>query len=232
MNKKNIVIGIEGLVGAGKTSISRELLKYIPNSIIIHGGNIYRAIAFGIVKSGLGLEELTKIMNNEDVLEMMEKLNIEVRLEDRETVIYIKNQKMEEKDLQAAFVSLAVSKLSSVADNTRLYKFGKDLINTFRKDYNVILSSRDIMKMYPEVTYHLFITASLEERVNRKYIQYNEILPKEKIKENILMRDDIQERSGFYKKYDNTIVIDVTNCKSVEESTNEVLKYIKLEALV
>ena len=44
MKEENIVIGIEGLVGTGKTSISRELLKYIPNSIILHGGNIYRAI--------------------------------------------------------------------------------------------------------------------------------------------------------------------------------------------
>ena len=29
MENKNIVIGIEGLVGSGKTSISKELLKYI-----------------------------------------------------------------------------------------------------------------------------------------------------------------------------------------------------------
>ena len=32
--ENNITIGIEGLVGAGKTSICRELLKKVPNSII------------------------------------------------------------------------------------------------------------------------------------------------------------------------------------------------------
>ena len=42
----NIVIGIEGLVGSGKTSICRELLKLIPNSIILHGGNLYRGIVY------------------------------------------------------------------------------------------------------------------------------------------------------------------------------------------
>ena len=31
--ENNITIGIEGLVGAGKTSICRELLKKVPNSI-------------------------------------------------------------------------------------------------------------------------------------------------------------------------------------------------------
>ena len=45
---ENIVIGIEGTVGAGKTSICRELLRDIENSIIIHGGEIYRAIVYGI----------------------------------------------------------------------------------------------------------------------------------------------------------------------------------------
>ena len=44
MMEKNLVIGIEGLVGAGKTSICRELLRYIPNSIVLHAGHIYRAI--------------------------------------------------------------------------------------------------------------------------------------------------------------------------------------------
>ena len=33
----NIVIGIEGTVGSGKTSICRNLLDKIENSIILHG---------------------------------------------------------------------------------------------------------------------------------------------------------------------------------------------------
>lgn len=47
MKEENIVIGIEGMVGSGKTSICRKLLDYIPNSIILHGGNIYRAVVYG-----------------------------------------------------------------------------------------------------------------------------------------------------------------------------------------
>ena len=42
--EKNLVIGIEGLVGAGKTSICKELLNYIPNSIVLHAGNIYNIL--------------------------------------------------------------------------------------------------------------------------------------------------------------------------------------------
>ena len=218
---ENIVIGIEGTVGAGKTSICRELLKDIENSIILHGGEIYRAIVYGMMQ--------TKIENtqNLDAFDIMKKLGIEIKLENKETVIYMNGKKVDEKDLQSKKSSMAVSKVSNTADNTRLYQFGKELIGKYREKYNVILSSRDIIKMYPDVTYHFFIDASIEERTNRKYMQYNKEIPKEQIKEMIQVRDELQEKSGYYKIYPQTKVIDVTKCKSAKESEKLVLENMK-----
>ena len=218
---ENIVIGIEGTVGAGKTSICRELLKDIENSIILHGGEIYRAIVYGMMQ--------TKIENtqNLDAFDIMKKLGIEIKLENKETVIYMNEKKVDEKDLQSKKSSMAVSKVSNIADNTRLYQFGKELIDKYREKYNVILSSRDIVKMYPDVTYHFFIDASIEERTNRKYMQYNKEIPKEQIKEMIQVRDELQEKSGYYKIYPQTKVIDVTKCKSAKESEKLVLENMK-----
>ena len=221
MKKDNIVIGIEGTVGAGKTEICKKLLDKIENSIIIHGGNIYRAIAYGIIKSNI------KNVENLDVFEIMKKLKIEIKLEDRQTVMYMQGNKIEEKDLQSRQSSMAVSTISSIANNKKLYEYGKELIGKFREKYNIILSSRDIVKMYPEVTYHFFIDAALEERTNRKYMQYNKEIPKEQIKEMIVKRDELQEKSGYYKIYPQTKIIDVTKCKNVEESTQEVLKNMR-----
>jgi len=218
----NIVIGIEGTVGAGKTSICRKLLDKIDNSIILHGGNIYRAIVYGMSKS----RKINK-KENLDAFEIMKELGIEIKLEDRETVIYMNGKKVDEEVLQSQKASMAVSQISNIANNEKLYKFGKDLIDGFRKDYNIILSSRDIVKMYPDVTYHFFIDASLEERTNRKFMQYNKEIPKEQIREMIQTRDELQENSGYYKKYPQTITIDVTNCKNIEQSTELVLENIK-----
>jgi len=235
---ENIVIGIEGLVGAGKTTISKELLNEIPNSIILHGGNIYRAVVWTIMNSGINLEEMDIKTKDIDPFEVLKKHNLSVEIENRESVIYLNGKKVSEEDLQSESSSLGVSKMSKVANNENLYKFGKSIISGFKEKYNVILSSRDIVKMFPEVDYHFFITASLEERTRRKCIQYTKNEEKtdlenfkKSIRDNIEKRDKLQEEAGYYKIYDQTIVIDVTEDSSAKESAQKLMKYIKVPSM-
>ena len=223
---KNKVIGIEGYVGAGKTSICRELLNLIPNSIILEGGNLYRAIVYALMTSGINLEDLKKNMQHVDIKSVMEKLKIEIKIENRDTIILIDGKEIEEEKIQSAKSSTAVSEISKVADNKNFYVFGKKIIDQFKEKYNVIVSGRDLMKIYPELDYHIFVTASLDERVKRKCIQYNGKCDEDEIRNNIIERDKLQEEAGYYKIYDKTIVVDVTNCKSAKESANEVLSKI------
>lgn len=226
----NIVIGIEGLVGTGKTSICRNLLNHIPNSIILHGGNLYRGIVFALMNSSenIDINNLKQNIKNVDIKDVMDKLKVELKLENRESVIYVAGKKIDEENLQSKEASLAVSVAGRNANNIQLYKFGEEIINFFKNKFIVIVSGRDLMKIYPNLDYHFFITASIEERVKRKMNQYGTDSKYEEIKQNILERDKLQEEAGYYKKYDNTIEVDVTECKSAEESTIKVLKYIKL----
>lgn len=222
------VIGIEGLVGAGKTSICRELVKMDEDAILLNGGNLYRAIVYMLLKKESNLFKLRKLTKNIDIKKYMDDLNIEIKIENRESIVYIDGKKANEEDLQSKASSLAVSIVGGIADNTKLFEYSRDLINDLKKDYNVIVSGRSLMKIYPDLDYHLFITASLNERVKRKCIQYNEDKNKKEVKHNIIKRDRLQKLAGFYKIYPNTIQIDVTDCATVEESTERVLEYIKI----
>ena len=170
--EKNIVIGIEGYVGAGKTSICKELLNRIPNSIIIHGGNLYRTIVYALLNLGKSKEVLSSKLKNVDIKQIMDKFNITIKLENRETVFYINGKLAKEEDIQSAESSMAVSMIGGIADNTKLFEFARNLIENFKKEYNVILSGRALMQIYPDLDYHFLVTASLNERVNRKYMQY------------------------------------------------------------
>ena len=225
----NKVIAIEGLVGAGKTSICRELLNRIPNSVLINGGNIYRSIVFAMMQKGNEVEELKAQGKNLDIKEMMDLFDVHIKIENNETIMYIGNKKINEDDIQSKEASLAVSKIGGSADNKNLFIFSRNLIDELKEKHNIILSGRSLMKIYPDSDYHLFITASLDARVKRKCNQYNNEKTYEEIKENIETRDKLQEEAGFYEYSSITQEIDVTECKSVEESTNKVLNYIKIE---
>lgn len=226
--EKNIVIGIEGYVGAGKTSICKELLNRIPNSIIIHGGNLYRTIVYALLNLGKSKEVLSSKLKNVDIKQIMDKFNITIKLENRETVFYINGKLAKEEDIQSAESSMAVSMIGGIADNTKLFEFARNLIKNFKKEYNVILSGRALMHIYPDLDYHFLVTASLNERVNRKYMQYEGKVSKEEVEKNIVERDRLQEKAGFYKKYDKTIEVDVTDCTTIAKSTDKLMEHIKL----
>lgn len=225
---EHIVIGIEGLVGSGKTSICRELLSKIPNSVIMHGGNLYRGIIYAFMSKNKNIKELKDI----DITKVMKELDVKIELENNETVVYVGNNKIEEEKLQNEETSMAVSVASNIANNVELFIFARNIINNLKEKYNVIVSGRALMEIYPDLDYHFFITASLEERAKRKLKQYNNEVSLEELKEHIAKRDELQEKTGFYKIYPNTITVDVTKCKTALDSTDKVCKYIKETATI
>ena len=225
---EHVVIGIEGLVGAGKTSICRELIKILPNTILLNGGNLYRAIVYVMMKSGANLDKLKAQAKEIDIKTVMDLFHIELKIENNETKIYMDGHIIEEEELQSRQASLAVSEVGGKANNEALFIFARNLIEHLKIEHNIIVSGRSLMQIYPKTDYHFFITASLEERARRKSIQYKGETDIEELVNHIAKRDELQKQAGFYELSANTICIDVTECKTVEESTSKVLSHIKL----
>ena len=147
----NIVIGVEGLVSSGKTSMCKELIKLIPNSIYIDAGYIYRGIVLAIVQNKIDLSK-----NTLNPLELMQKLKVEFKIENNIAQIYIDGKKIDESLLESADNSMSVSEIASNFDNKPLFKFSKIMIDNFKKSYNIIFSGRDVLDMYHEMNIHLF----------------------------------------------------------------------------
>ena len=225
---QNMVIGIEGLVGSGKTSICRELLKKIPNSVLLNAGNLYRAIVYTMMQNGATLINLKRSGKSLDIREMIDLLKIEVKVENQETVVYSNGESLKEEDLQSKETSLAVSEVSHTANNEKAFAFVYELVEQLKKQYHVIFSGRATMKIYPKCDYHFFVIADLDKRVERKCRQYKNQEKEQEIRNNIIKRDELQRKSGFYEYSPITVEIDVTDCQTVEDSTNKVLHQIKM----
>ena len=223
---KNIVIGIEGMVGAGKTSICDELLNLIPNSIFVDGSKIYRALieALHMEKDNINSLEQMAMLTPFDLLK---KLQVEFKIEDRKTVIYIAGKKVNEEAMKSMQNSIGVSKMANQADNSKLFAFAHQIIQEYSKKFNIIVSARDLVKIYPEMDLHIFITASLEERVQRRYNQLKGEYTIDEVRNSIIQRDILHEKSGFNETFDKTVKVDVTGDSSAKESAKKIFdKYI------
>ena len=247
----NIVIGIEGMVGAGKTSICDELLNLIPNSIFVDGSKIYRALieALHMAKTSLKFEEdclENKELKSEDTassakkisifdginsleqmamltpFDLLKKLQVEFKIEDRKTVIYIAGKKVDEEAMKSMQNSIGVSKMANMADNSKLFAFAHQIVQEYSKNFNLIVSARDLVKIYPEMDLHIFITASLEERVQRRYNQLKGKYTIDEVRNSIVERDILHEKAGFNETFDKTVKIDVTEDASAKESAKKI----------
>ena len=247
----NIVIGIEGMVGAGKTSICDELLKLIPNSIFVDGSKIYRALieALHMAKTSLKFEEdclENKELKSEDTassakkisifdginsleqmamltpFDLLKKLQVEFKIENRKTVIYIAGKKIDEEAMKSMQNSIGVSKMANMADNSKLFAFAHQIVQEYSKNFNLIVSARDLVKIYPEMDLHIFITASLEERVQRRYNQLKGKYTIDEVRNSIVERDILHEKAGFNETFDKTVKIDVTEDASAKESAKKI----------
>ena len=222
----NIVVGIEGMVGAGKTSICDELLNLIPNSIFVDGSKIYRALieALHMAKDNINSLEQMAILTPFDLLK---KLQVEFKIEDRKTVIYIAGKKVNEEAMKSMQNSIGVSKMANQEDNSKLFAFAHQIIQEYSKKFNIIVSARDLVKIYPEMDLHIFITASLEERVQRRYNQLKGEYTIDEVRNSIIQRDILHEKSGFNETFDKTVKVDVTGDSSAKESAKKIFdKYI------
>lgn len=225
----NIVIGIEGQVASGKTSICKELVNMIPNSIFIDGGNIYRGIVEALALAHI---EPTKMGKDLDPLEIMKKLKVEFKIENKMTEIYIAGNKISEDIIQNAHNAVEVSKMANTSDNSHLFTFARNIIEQYKQKYNIIVSARELLDIYPNMDCHVFITATLEERIKRRYAQYNGKYTVEEITKMIESRDKLHEQSGFNKKGAKTITVDVTESKNAKEAAEKILKTAKEKGLI
>ena len=231
MQNRNIVIGIEGMVASGKTSICKELIKIIPNSIFIDGGNTYRGIAMALAQSNIDISSKNNI-EGVNPLQLMQMLKVEFKIENNITEVYIANNKICEDEIQNMQNSMSVSKIASTNDNHSLFEFARKIIENYHQKYNIIVSARDLVDIYPDMDCHVYVTASLEERTKRRFKQYNGIYTMDNIREIIVERDSIHEKAGFNKTCQNTIRVDVTDCINAEESARKILKFAKEKGLL
>jgi len=216
IEKKLPVIALDGPAGSGKSTVARLVAKRLGINYIDTGA-MYRAVTL------MALRENTDTKNEEALVALAKRCNVELRFEEKGSKIFVNGQDVTE-DIRLP----EVSKLSSdIADSTGVRKYLVSLQQKMGGAGGVILDGRDIGSLvFPDAEFKFFLDASVEERAKRRF---KELKAKgieqslEEVKKDILARDrrDKERPFGALKLVPDAVKVDTT-----ELSTEEVVNII------
>lgn len=159
-----ITIAIDGFSSTGKSTVAKRLAKAL-GYIYVDSGAMYRAVTLYAMQNGLiekeGFDE-QQLINQLDEIKISFKFNEDLGFAE----VYLNNKNVE-KAVRTLEVSQFVSQVATVS------KVREQLVlqqQNFGKDKGVVMDGRDIgTVVFPEAELKLFMTASAEQRAQRRY---------------------------------------------------------------
>lgn len=211
------VIAIDGPAGAGKSTIAKKLADSIGYTYI-DSGAMYRALTLKVLRENISMTDLDKIIS------LADKTDIDFR----ENSIYI-DGKAADAEIREEKVNRNVSYIAAIPEVRKLMV---ELQRKISRNKNVVMDGRDVgTVIFPSAGIKLYITASVDERAERRY---NELKQKgyaaeiQDIKAQIEKRDHIDStRSDSPLTAASDAIKINTTGKSVKEVLDEVINIIQ-----
>lgn len=205
---KPIIIAIDGHSSCGKSSFAKAIAKGM-NYLYVDSGAMYRAVTLYAMQNGLiqnGQVDTSRLEQALDKIEVDFRFN--TSLAKYETFL---NGKNVEEDIRTMAVSenvSAVSKIKLVRE--RLVA----LQQRFGINKGIVMDGRDIgTVVYPNAEIKLFMTASIEVRAGRRFLELQQkgiAGNLDEVKENLSQRDEMDQnrKESPLKKADDAIILD------------------------
>ncbi len=208
-------IAIDGPAGAGKSTIAKSVANKL-GYIYVDTGALYRAIGLYVSSNGAATTDAKKVEG------MLNDVKVELKYVNNAQRVYLNGADVSE-DIRTPDMSMHASNVSAIP---AVREFLFDLQRDISKSNNIIMDGRDIgTVVLPNANVKIFLTASPQERANRRYnehmkkgqqVDYDELLAE------IIQRDynDSHRDIAPLKQADDAILVDTTG--------NELVKSINI----
>ncbi len=204
-NLGNIIIAIDGPAASGKGTIAKKLSEYF-GLPYLDSGLLYRIVASEVIKHNINPLEKRLVIDH------VKKINFD-RIDNK---------------------NLRNDNVSRVASIIAQYKEVRDVLLRYQRSFaisGVVMDGRDIgTVIFPNANYKFYITATLDERTNRRFLELaeqNSELDRNIVKNDINNRDqrDIMRKIAPLTKADDAIEVDTTFMK-IDDVIDFIVKYI------
>jgi cytidylate kinase len=221
MIMKHLNIALDGPAGAGKSTIASIISQRL-GILHLDTGAMYRAVAYKAIKSGI------KDFDTNGIKRLLPSLNLKVVYKNNRQLIILDGEDITSK-IRTPQISDGASKVAVIPEvRLKLVEIQREIAD----NNDLIIDGRDIgTYVLPEARYKFFLTASLDERAKRRWIELrnkNICCSYEEVLKDIEFRDKNDSSRAFapLKKAEDAILVDTTG-KSIEQVVDIILSRLK-----
>ena len=202
--KQNLIIAIDGPSGSGKSTVGRMLARAL-NLLYIDTGSMYRAVALAVRQSGTNPKDdvaVGSLASRVDIDLTGKPDALRITLEGRDVTEEIRSEQVT--DLSSIISTIPEGRRAMVARQREMGRQG------------AVLNGRDIgTVVFPEADFKFFLTASSEERAERRFNEdraYDLDVSLDETLAGMTERDrrDSTRTDSPLKKADDAITVDST----------------------
>lgn len=226
MNKRKIIIAIDGYSSCGKSTVAKEVAARL-NYLYLDSGAMYRAVTLFCLRNHLIEDDQ---LNKSALIEKLDQIRLSFKKNPttlgNDTFLNGENIENEIRELP---VSNNVSNIASIKEVRQFLVASQREIG---KDKGIVMDGRDIgTVVFPDAELKIFMTASTEIRAQRRY---DELTARgvpvdfEEIKNNIVGRDHLDENREIspLRKAKDAVILD-NSFLTREEQLEWVLKKVQ-----
>jgi cytidylate kinase len=211
---KKIIITLDGYSSCGKSTLAKQMAAHL-NYVFIDSGAMYRAITLYFIRHRID------VTNSDAVIEALTHIHLAFKLNEQtgRADMYLNNENVEE-EIRGLEVSNNVSQVAAL-EPVRIFSVAQQQLMGAQK--GIVMDGRDIgTAVFPEAELKIFVTASPEVRVERRYqelVAKDPAITKAEIQANLEMRDHIDSTREFspLKQAHDAIVLDNSNLTRDEQ---------------
>jgi cytidylate kinase len=211
---KKIIITLDGYSSCGKSTLAKQMAAHL-NYVFIDSGAMYRGITLYFIRHGID------VTNSDAVIEALKHIHLAFILNEKtgRADMYLNDENVEE-EIRGLEVSNQVSQVAAL-EHVRIFSVVQQQLMGGQK--GIVMDGRDIgTTVFPEAELKIFITASPEVRVERRYqelVAKDPAITKAEIKANLEMRDHIDSTREFspLKQAHDALVLDNSNLSREEQ---------------